>query len=61
MNQTFQTNVINQVMELFWSKGYESTTIEDILKMTELNINKFNEVFGSKENLYLVAFNYYSF
>ena len=61
MNQNFQTKVISQVMELFWSKGYEATTIEDILKMTELNMNKFNEVFGSKENLYLVAFNYYSF
>ena len=48
-------------MELFWNKGYEATTIEDILKVTELNMNKFNEAFGSKEQLYLVSFNYYSF
>jgi TetR/AcrR family transcriptional regulator, transcriptional repressor for nem operon len=56
-----QTKVINQAMELFWNKGYEATTIEDILKVTELNRNKFNEAFGSKEQLYLAGFNYYSF
>ncbi len=62
MNQDFnQTKVISQVMELFWNKGYEATTIEDILKVTELNMNKFSEVFGSKEQLYLMTFNYYSF
>jgi TetR/AcrR family transcriptional repressor of nem operon len=62
MNQDFsQTKVISQAMELFWKKGYEDTTIEDILKVTELNMNKFNDDFGSKEQLYLVTFNYYSF
>ena len=62
MNQDFnQTKVISQAMELFWNKGYEATTIEDILKVTELNMNKFNEAFGSKEQLYLMTFNYYSF
>jgi TetR/AcrR family transcriptional regulator, transcriptional repressor for nem operon len=62
MNQDFnQTRVISGVMELFWNKGYEATTIEDILKVTQLNRKKFNEFFGSKEQLYLETFNYYSF
>jgi TetR/AcrR family transcriptional repressor of nem operon len=62
MNQDFnQTKVISGVMELFWNKGYEATTIEDILKVTQLNRKKFNEFFGSKEQLYLETFNYYSF
>lgn len=62
MNQDFnQTKVISGVMELFWNKGYEATTIADILKVTELNRKKFNEFFGSKEQLYLETFNYYSF
>ncbi|MFZ0443280.1 MAG: helix-turn-helix domain-containing protein [Bacillus sp. (in: firmicutes)] len=62
MNQDFnQTKVISGVMELFWNKGYEATTIEDILKVTKLNRRKFNEFFGSKEQLYLETFNYYSF
>ena len=62
MNQSYnQTKVISQAIELFWSKGYEATTIEDILKVTELNRKKFNEFFGSKEQLYLESFNYYSF
>ena len=54
MNQDYnQTKVISQAIELFWNKGYEATTIEDILKVTELNRKKFNEFFGSKEQLYL--------
>ena len=62
MNQDFnQTKVISGVMELFWNKGYKATTIEDILKVTQLNRKKFNEFFGSKEQLYLETFNYYSF
>ena len=51
MNQDFnQTKVISQAMELFWNKGYEATTIEDILKVTELNMNKFNEALVAKSN-----------
>lgn len=62
MNQDFnQTKAISRAMELFWNKGYEATTMEDILKVTELNTNKFNRAFGNKEQLYLMAFNYYSF
>ena len=62
MNQNFQqTKAISQAMELFWNKGYEATTIEDILKVTQLSRNKFNKAFGSKEQLYLETFNYYSF
>ena len=62
MNRDFnQTKAVSQAIELFWSQGYEATTIEDILKVTELNRKKFNEFFGSKEQLYLEAFNYYSF
>ena len=62
MKQNFnQTKVLSQAMVLFWNKGYKATTIENILKVTELDRNKFNESYGSKYQLYLAAFNYYSF
>jgi TetR/AcrR family transcriptional repressor of nem operon len=62
MKQNFnQTKVLSQAMVLFWKKGYKATTIESILKVTELDRNKFNEAFGSKDQLYLAAFSYYSF
>ena len=48
-------------MERFWNKGYEATTVENILKVTELDMKEINEAFGSKDQLYLEAFNYYSF
>ena len=45
MKQNFnQTKVLSQAMVLFWNKGYKATTIENILKVTELDRNKFNEV-----------------
>lgn len=60
-NYSEQTKVMDQAMKLFWSKGYEATSIEDILEATGLNKNNFYEVFGSKERFYLEAFQYFSF
>ncbi|WP_338472865.1 helix-turn-helix domain-containing protein [Niallia sp. XMNu-256] len=56
-----ETKVLSQAMVLFWQKGYKATTIESILEVTGLDRNKFNEAFGSKDELYLSAFSYYSF
>ena len=56
-----ETKAINKAMKLFWNKGYEAVTTEEILETTGLNRNKFDEIFGSKDQLYLAAFNYYSF
>jgi TetR/AcrR family transcriptional repressor of nem operon len=60
-NHFDQTKAINQAMKLFWSKGYETITMKDILEATELSVDKFKEIFGSKDRLYLAAFNYFSF
>ena len=31
------TEVIDRVVELFWDKGYEATSVADIVKATGLN------------------------
>lgn len=39
----------------------EAITIEDLLEVTGINRNNFDEAYGSIEQLYLAAFNYYCF
>ena len=38
---------------LFWSKGYESTSMEDLLGCMDINRGSFYATFGSKQALYL--------
>ena len=62
MNQDYnQTKVSVKQSKLFWKKGYEATTIEDILKVTELNRKKFKNFSVAKSNYTYSSFNYYSF
>ncbi len=51
--------VLNKAMRLFWSKGYEATSMVE-LEQT-LGINKFSiyNTFGNKQGLYLASLNHY--
>lgn len=54
-----QNQALNQAMKVFWSKGYEATYLTDILKATGLSKSSLYETFGSKRNLFLLAFQLY--
>jgi TetR/AcrR family transcriptional repressor of nem operon len=47
--------VLDQVMELFWAKGYEATSISDIVATTGLNKSSLYNSFGSKDDLFAAA------
>lgn len=51
--------VLDRAMCLFWEKGYESTTIQDLVD--RLGINKFSiyDTFGNKHDLFLCAIDLY--
>lgn len=49
-----RTRIIMAAMELFWSKGYNSTSIADILSRTQLNSGSLYHVFPGKQDV-LVA------
>src|SRR6266436_9921104 len=46
-------------MELFWDRGYEGTTFDDLIGAMKLSPSSFYHEFGSKERLYREAVDYY--
>jgi AcrR family transcriptional regulator len=54
-----RTVAIQQAMELFWDRGYEGTTFDDLIGVMKLSPSSFYHEFGSKERLYREAADYY--
>jgi AcrR family transcriptional regulator len=48
--------VLENAMQLFWSKGYEATSLQDLLATTGLSKSSLYESFGNKQRLFEVAF-----
>jgi TetR/AcrR family transcriptional repressor of nem operon len=44
---------IDRAMEVFWSKGYEATSLDDLCEVTGLSRSSLYATFGSKRNLLL--------
>ncbi|MDW3195587.1 MAG: TetR/AcrR family transcriptional regulator [Cytophagales bacterium] len=57
---TFDRNqVMENVMKLFWKKGYNGTSMQDLVDVTGLNRSSFYNSFGDKFSLYEEALGYY--
>jgi AcrR family transcriptional regulator len=54
-----RTAAIQQAMVLFWDRGYEGTTFDDLIGAMKLSPSSFYHEFGSKEQLYREAVDYY--
>ena len=52
-------NAIDQAMNVFWAKGYKSTSLNDLLDAMEINKGSFYNTFGSKKELFTKALNRY--
>ena len=58
--QEFDTGqALKSAMQLFWSKGYEATSLADILAATGLSKSSLYATFGDKRSLFLAAFDAY--
>jgi TetR/AcrR family transcriptional repressor of nem operon len=58
--QEFETtDVLQKAMSVFWRYGYKGTPLEDLLIATGLSKSSFYNTFGSKEELFLEAFDTY--
>lgn len=51
--------VLRKVMDHFWKKGYNASSIEDILMITGIGRKSLYDTFGDKRALYLAALNHY--
>jgi AcrR family transcriptional regulator len=57
--QTAREKIILAAMELFWLKGYNSTSIADLLSRTQLNSGSLYHVFPSKQDVLIGVLEFY--
>jgi TetR/AcrR family transcriptional repressor of nem operon len=50
---------LHKAMEVFWSRGYEAASIEDLVKQMGINRQSLYDTFGDKHTLYLQALDRY--
>ncbi|WP_084654067.1 TetR/AcrR family transcriptional regulator [Paenibacillus zanthoxyli] len=50
-----EETVLDKAMELFWSKGFEKTSIQDLCEHTGVHRGSLYETFGDKNDLFLAA------
>src|SRR6185369_3649112 len=50
---------LHQAMEVFWSRGYESASIQELVKQMGINRQSLYDTFGDKHALYLQALDRY--
>lgn len=54
-----QTEVLDKALELFWKKGYNGTSIQDLVRHLGLNRSSLYDTFGDKYTLYMAALTRY--
>jgi AcrR family transcriptional regulator len=54
-----RSTAIQQAMKLFWDRGYEGTSFDDLIGAMNIGPSSFYHEFGSKEQLYREAVDYY--
>ena len=57
--QKARDRIIEAAMDLFWAKGYNSTSIADILSRTQLNSGSLYHVFPGKQDILLAVLERY--
>jgi TetR/AcrR family transcriptional repressor of nem operon len=51
--------VLHRAMEVFWARGYEGTSIQDLVKQMGINRQSIYDTFGDKHSLFLQALDCY--
>lgn len=55
-----EENVLDNAMNIFWSKGFESTSVQDLVNETGINRASMYASFGDKKALFLRVLDHYS-
>ncbi|MEM8796675.1 MAG: TetR/AcrR family transcriptional regulator [Pseudomonadota bacterium] len=51
--------VVERAMNAFWANGYRGSSLPDLLEATELTRGSFYKAFGSKRDIFMMAFDLY--
>ena len=54
-----QTEMLETIQSVFWDNGYSATSLDDIMQSTGLGKGSLYGAFGSKQEMYLLAFTDY--
>lgn len=54
-----ETAVVDKALALFWEKGYESTSTQELLEAMELNSGSMYKAFGNKRSLFIQVLHRY--
>lgn len=54
-----QTAALDAITQTFWRRGYDGTTIDDLIAATGIKRQSLYNAFGDKEAMYLAAYNTY--
>ncbi len=55
-----EEEVIDKAVEVFWAKGYEATSMQDLIDAMGIQRGSLYATFGSKQNLFLKSLKRYS-
>jgi TetR/AcrR family transcriptional regulator, transcriptional repressor for nem operon len=51
---------LDRAVQLFWCKGYEATSVQDLLDEMRINRGSFYDTFGDKRSLFIAAIDRYN-
>jgi TetR/AcrR family transcriptional repressor of nem operon len=54
-----QAEVLDRIMTLFWEKGYNGTSVDDLIQASGISRSSLYDTFGDKQQLYLTVLKRY--
>lgn len=60
VRQFDEEKVLTAVLEVFWCKGWQATSMADLAEAAEVQRGSLYHAYGGKENLFLLAFDLYA-
>jgi TetR/AcrR family transcriptional repressor of nem operon len=59
VKQFDRSEILDRAMALFWTRGYEATSIHDLVEATGVNRGSIYATFGDKKGLFLAVLDHY--
>ncbi len=54
-----EEEVLEKILYVFWEKGYDSTSLDDLIKATNVKRQSLYNAFGNKDDMFILAYERY--